>query len=711
MEDEFKDIIVKYPDTESSKNNYAIRVQSIVDFFKENRVHKIPSYQRPYSWEEKQVKQLLDDIENSIEGKRKWFLGPLFTSQEKFDEKSIDILDGQQRLTTIILILRAIYICEYLVDESVFSGQVFSTETGNESPKEKMIEALARFRNIQNMILKCLIFDDEIEPLTFKKVPKFITSNATMDILSDFLIQTENVNRDNIKRYRTLAFSQSHKYAPTYVSINQNIEVIYKRLTKTLKGKDGIIKINDIAFQILYRLFFIQIPLQSKSDVLDIFETINNRGKRLTLSDLIRFRTLKFSDENVSSEIQEKWSEIFQISGKLSNSKTKNKFFTDLDVFLERFINSISTGDGLTDNSSRLEYFTEFYGGNFLQGVNDILNVLRGWEYIFDVGNDGYTSAFNKKENIKSLIVLLRIALNYSKNSQIMFISYLRNKFPYTTITQNHNTGATSYDLLEIFKTIFSVSLFHNTKSNLARGIFIEIAGSYNDPRNHNKLTYKNFHLEGTVGNSSNFPLAKKISFKSKSGLQNILFTKRSDQDATSLILGIYEIMNDGKLPHPDDYDNNNIDHIMPEKWYSNGGWVSDNSSDKLESAISKTNNEQIKNVLEEFMEIEDFYSETKYANSFLQLIGNKFQIISKTNKVKSNNYWLDHPDNTRAGGAKDYLKLTFLDDPTSNFCIPTKPKPPYQYELFAIKDIIERSEEIASFIIERFDDFVVKIN
>ena len=65
---------------------------------------QIPTYQRPYSWDEKNVRQLLEDIYASKNaGKKKYRIGSVILHNNT-KEETIDIVDGQQRLTTIFLL-------------------------------------------------------------------------------------------------------------------------------------------------------------------------------------------------------------------------------------------------------------------------------------------------------------------------------------------------------------------------------------------------------------------------------------------------------------------------------------------------------------------------------------------------------------------------------------------------------------------------------
>lgn len=91
-----------------------IKIQSIMQLLDTEKL-KVPSYQRPYKWSEKNIDDLLTDIENALERQRE--LGILGNSEFKFrvgtvllhnntEKDSIDIVDGQQRTITFSLLLR-----------------------------------------------------------------------------------------------------------------------------------------------------------------------------------------------------------------------------------------------------------------------------------------------------------------------------------------------------------------------------------------------------------------------------------------------------------------------------------------------------------------------------------------------------------------------------------------------------------------------------
>lgn len=76
----------------------------------------IPRYQRAYAWEEKEIEQLIDDICDDNDPKRDYYIGSLIVARRKTgDGVEYEVIDGQQRLTTIYLLLQC------LLDEGYFS--------------------------------------------------------------------------------------------------------------------------------------------------------------------------------------------------------------------------------------------------------------------------------------------------------------------------------------------------------------------------------------------------------------------------------------------------------------------------------------------------------------------------------------------------------------------------------------------------------------
>ncbi|ANK61115.1 DUF262 domain-containing protein [Loigolactobacillus backii] len=75
----------------------------------------IPGYQRPYAWQVAQCEKLIDDIKNHQENFDKasqdnYFFGTILIAQESGEKHETTLIDGQQRTTTFMLLLKALLI-------------------------------------------------------------------------------------------------------------------------------------------------------------------------------------------------------------------------------------------------------------------------------------------------------------------------------------------------------------------------------------------------------------------------------------------------------------------------------------------------------------------------------------------------------------------------------------------------------------------------
>ena len=103
----------------------------------------IPRYQRAYAWEEKEIEQLIDDICDDNDPKRDYYIGSLIVARRKAgDGVEYEVIDGQQRLTTIYLLLQC------LLDEGYFSrGEVSVGEALSFDCRSKSNYTLAYIRS------------------------------------------------------------------------------------------------------------------------------------------------------------------------------------------------------------------------------------------------------------------------------------------------------------------------------------------------------------------------------------------------------------------------------------------------------------------------------------------------------------------------------------------------------------------------------------
>ena len=118
--------------------NNDLKIMSVSHVF-DNINYLVPIYQRNYAWSEIQIVQLIEDIESSIDGSNKsYFLGNLIVNQT--DNNVYEVIDGQQRLTTL-----------YLIEK--YLGVVFAKEALRFEAREKSNRTLSYVSDNSNPVL------------------------------------------------------------------------------------------------------------------------------------------------------------------------------------------------------------------------------------------------------------------------------------------------------------------------------------------------------------------------------------------------------------------------------------------------------------------------------------------------------------------------------------------------------------------------------
>ena len=107
------------------------------------KLFKIPDYQRGYSWDTEQVEDLIKDIEHIGVQAHKHYTGTIVVSADT-NSNRYHVIDGQQRLTTLIIILKEIY----KIDKSKFSSiyNMFLVRENGEYVLETNIETSHYFK-------------------------------------------------------------------------------------------------------------------------------------------------------------------------------------------------------------------------------------------------------------------------------------------------------------------------------------------------------------------------------------------------------------------------------------------------------------------------------------------------------------------------------------------------------------------------------------
>jgi len=247
---------------------------------------QIPRFQRKFDWEkEGEVLRLLDDIYANLG--RNYFMGPLILCSRDVDSY-VEIIDGQQRLITFALFYRA------LVD-------YIQTRRNSGAFTEESRPYVEQLQNTMR---------DKIAKGWMKKRHSVLHLSTPIDrYFRENVILNEDTNKvDNIVTKARGEHPSTKRIAGAYVKIYLTLKDKYD----SLSGEELLGALGEVGESLEYRQIFLTITVNNYSDAYIIFETMNERGKPLALSDLVKnlcFRKLHGVGEEQLDEFENDWDE------------------------------------------------------------------------------------------------------------------------------------------------------------------------------------------------------------------------------------------------------------------------------------------------------------------------------------------------------------------------------------------------------------------
>lgn len=277
------------------------------------KIYDIPRYQREYTWNQRDWANLYDDITQNDAG---YFLGSFIvvngTVNSKMDTIHYEVIDGQQRLTTLSLLLAALY---------------------------------ARIMEHKDSIDDDMMLDD-IRPLRNRLILK---SDKSM---TRVIPQVQNHNLEDyrwiLKEHIGLdAVMQKPKFLGLR-KMSKAFNYFYDRLGEDVGGRDGIECVRcllDIC-RLVCSAVVVQITVDSYADAYTLFASLNNRGVPLSAVDLIKNMLLgKVAGVN-DGQLDyyfERWQEVLHNLG--DDYKTQERFFRQNYDAFRREVNKPFIGE------------------------------------------------------------------------------------------------------------------------------------------------------------------------------------------------------------------------------------------------------------------------------------------------------------------------------------------------------------------------------
>lgn len=259
----------------------------------ETGYYVIPRFQRPYSWDKDNIDEFWND--SILENENDYFIGSIVVY--KTDGSKFGIVDGQQRLTTITMILCAL--------RDAYSEQKFND---NALGVHNLIERIDLY-NKKQFILQ-----------TETSYPYFQEHIQKMDDPEiEVKLREEEVNLEK-------GFEIINNYINAEINkINENPKIKKEKKIGEIEKRLNHIRDRILGLKVIY------IELDDEDDAYVIFETLNTRGKDLNVSDLVKnylTKLIKVSNANVDLP-KDKWNNIRTII-------TGSSSDIDIDTFIHQ---------------------------------------------------------------------------------------------------------------------------------------------------------------------------------------------------------------------------------------------------------------------------------------------------------------------------------------------------------------------------------------
>ena len=251
----------------------SVNKQNVLELLSTGRAKPfvIPEYQRPYAWTEEQIETLFEDIwefATTIGGLKQngtYFLGSIVSFENESGEQ--EIIDGQQRITSLFLLLRAIY-------TKLMNGDDANTDAA---------------RN----------FIGKIEPAIWR------TDNLTGKVdYADILLTSkvvDNAGNEILRKILETGVADAKaddNYSKNYLTFQR----LYDK-----HCSDSPLQIYDFIFALLNQAILLPIGADSQDTALTIFSTLNDRGLPLSDADIFKAKIYNHLKDEEKEEFIEKW--------------------------------------------------------------------------------------------------------------------------------------------------------------------------------------------------------------------------------------------------------------------------------------------------------------------------------------------------------------------------------------------------------------------
>ncbi len=320
-----------------------VNKQSVKTLLETGKEHPfvIPEYQRPYAWGDDEIQTLFDDLwdftsspEGGSEGKSTYFLGSVVAYENESGEQ--EIIDGQQRITSLFLLLRAIY-------TTLKYASVKSKEAEN--------------------------FIKQIEPAIWR------TNKMTGEVdYSNILLESKVLNNEGNAILRNILQTgeADPKATDNYSKNYRKFQELYANLSQ-----ENPLMIYEFIYVVLNKAILLPITADTQDTALTIFSTLNDRGMPLSDADIFKAKIYNHLSAKEKTEFIDNWKELDEQATNAGES------IQQLFYYYMFYLRALEQDNNTTTPGIRKYYSANKFERLFQPGlIDNLFVVVRLWSVV-----------------------------------------------------------------------------------------------------------------------------------------------------------------------------------------------------------------------------------------------------------------------------------------------------------------------------------------
>ena len=326
----------------------------------------IPEYQRPYAWTEEQVETLIEDlwefttISGGVERESSYFLGSVVSYENENGEQ--EIIDGQQRITSLFLLLRAIYTKLVATPESERTAEA-NNFIGKIEPTIWRTDKLTGTVDFKNILLTSRVVNNE-----GNEILRAILESGKTD---------ENA-KDN--------YSRNYRY----------FQKLFDR-----HSTENPLMIYQFIYAVLNQAILLPITADTQDTALTIFSTLNDRGLPLSDADIFKAKIYNQLEVEAKKVFIERWKDLDE------QATDANESIQQLFYYNMFYYRALDQDTNTTTPGVRKYYAANKFERLYKKELLDTLFIILNLWKVINKGEEIEGEAWSKNNKIKQTLDIL----------------------------------------------------------------------------------------------------------------------------------------------------------------------------------------------------------------------------------------------------------------------------------------------------------------